>query len=314
MITCHKLINKPIQFKRFTGISPEQFMVLVDGLQPAWNNAEKTRLNSVNPKRKRKIGAGHPYRLKATEDKLLLLLMYYRAYLTYDLIGFLFDLHPANVYRLIVKLSPLVGKVADPKLNQLTKLKKPRRIGTLQELIETFPELTEIIIDATEQQVNKPKGKRRKNPYRSGKKKQHTIKTQMTINKQGQILHISTATPGGVHDKTLLLRSKVIDHLPTKTKQFLDRGYEGLLKSYPDHDIRLPFKRYWKQGPTLSRGKKLANKLRSKRRIKVEHVFGKLKQFQILSQRYRTSLKLYHQHFTNLAAIYNFKNNYAKVT
>ena len=289
-------------------------MILVEGLEPVWSKAEKSRLGRVNPKRKRKIGAGHPYRLKTIEDKFLLLLMYYRAYLTYDLIGFLFNLHPANVYRLIVKLSPLVSKVADPKLNQLTKLKRPRRIGTLQELIDTYPELTEVIIDATEQPVNKPKGKRRKNSYRSGKRKQHTLKTQMTINKQGRILHLSATTPGGMHDKTLLLHSKVIDHIPIHSKQFLDRGYEGLSKSYPDHDIRLPFKRYWKQGPTLSRGKRLANKLRSKRRIKVEHVFGKLKQFQILAQRYRTSLTLYHHHFNNIAAIYNFKNNYGPIT
>ena len=50
---------------------------------------ERRRLS--RRKRKRDVGAGRPFKLKPRE-RLLMLLVYYRLYITYALSGFLFDL------------------------------------------------------------------------------------------------------------------------------------------------------------------------------------------------------------------------------
>jgi len=40
-------------------------------------------------------------------------------------------------------------------------------------------------IDATEQEIPGPKNRRRQKTYYSGKKKRHTVKTQVMVNKKG---------------------------------------------------------------------------------------------------------------------------------
>lgn len=310
MITYHKLFNKPSQFKRFTGLTIDEFNLLVKRIKPLWIKKEAKRLSAR--RRLRKMGAGHPYHLKSLEDKILMMLVFYRSYVTYCLLGYLFDFDASNACRLVLKLTPLVSTAADPKINEFMRVKKPRRIGTIKELIETYPEYLEIIIDATEQEVKKPSRVRRKNRYRSGKVKHHTLKTQVTINDKGRILHVSKSVPGRMHDKALLDQSKVLDHIPKRSKSFLDRGYEGERKSHPTLDIRLPYKRYWKRPDRgkLTRGQRQANTLRSKRRIVVEHVISHLKKFQILSQTYRSSIPLYGKHIKNIAALLNLRHEF----
>ena len=47
---------------------------------------------------KRFTGAGRPFKLNV-RDRLLMLLVYYRLYITYTLAGFLFDLDQSNICR-----------------------------------------------------------------------------------------------------------------------------------------------------------------------------------------------------------------------
>ena len=57
--------------------------------------------------RERKYGAGRPFKLD-TRDRFLMLLVYYRLYVTYTLAGFLFDLDQSNVCRDIQKIESLI--------------------------------------------------------------------------------------------------------------------------------------------------------------------------------------------------------------
>lgn len=308
MLSYHKLFNKPVQFMRLTGLHPLQFEVLIERLTALWEQAEEERLHQG--KRTRAVGAGHPYHLERLEDKLLLLLVYYRTYTTYFFLGCLFGFDASNVGRLIAKLSRLVAPAADRQLPLFLKTayKRKKRISNWEDFAREFPDLIEVVIDATEQPLRKPAKRRKKNAYRSGKVKRYTIKTQLVVGKEGHILHVSGSVPGGIHDKRLLEQTGVERLIPFRTTQFLDRGYEGLIKAYPHHTIRLPYKRYWKQGNTLTRGQKRANTLRSQRRIVVEHVFSWLKKYQILSQTYRSAIDQYTTHFTAIAALINFRH------
>ena len=62
---------------------------------------------SKKKNRKRDIGAGRHFKLDV-KDRLLMLLVYYRLYITYTLAGFLFDLDQSNICRDIQKMEPLI--------------------------------------------------------------------------------------------------------------------------------------------------------------------------------------------------------------
>jgi hypothetical protein len=242
------------------------------------------------------------------EDKLLCLLMHYRFYPTHDLLSVIFDLDPSNISRLVIKLTPLIEQAADPTLKDYLKTVKRQRkkIRSWDELVETYPDIAEAITDATEQQTRRPKAKRKQRRYYSGKKKRHTLKTQLTVSRTGRILAVSKTHPGSVHDKRVIDQEGTAEQVPKQTKHFLDRGYDGLSKDQPHHDIRLPYKRR-RNKPELSRGEKQANTLRAKRRVLAENTIAKLKKYQVLSQVYRSAEERYNQTFRNISAITNFR-------
>ena len=142
-------------------------------------------------------------------------MIFYKLYLTFDLLGSLLgELDKTCVSRLIAKLEPIVQKKM-----KLPEIKRERRkpISSLDELITLYPEIVEVIGDATEQEIPRPKDKRKRKKFYSGKKKRHTIKTQILIERNnGQILEASLVAPGSIHDYKLFLKSRLAQRLPEK--------------------------------------------------------------------------------------------------
>ncbi len=62
---------------------------------------------SKGKERKRDIGAGRPFKLDV-KDRCIMLLVYYRLYITCTFAGFLFDLNQSNICRNIQKIESLV--------------------------------------------------------------------------------------------------------------------------------------------------------------------------------------------------------------
>jgi hypothetical protein len=100
-----RLSRTPLLFKSFTGLDISEFDVICREIESKYDEYERKRLS--NRKRERDIGAGRPFKLKAKE-RFLMLLVYYRLYITFTLSGFLFDLDHSNVYRDISIIEPLV--------------------------------------------------------------------------------------------------------------------------------------------------------------------------------------------------------------
>ena len=80
----------------------------------------------------RDIGAGRPFKLKVKE-RFVMLLVYYRLYITYTLSGFLFDLNQSNVCRDISMMEPLI-KECIPLPKKIYK--RTRRLRTIDEVEE----------------------------------------------------------------------------------------------------------------------------------------------------------------------------------
>ena len=102
------LSRKPLIFKSFTGLEVPEFDALYTKIQESYTAYEEKRLHRED--RKRKIGAGHPFKL-SLKDRLVMLLMYHRLYITSTLLGFLFNLGQTNVLKNIRILEPLVTQV-----------------------------------------------------------------------------------------------------------------------------------------------------------------------------------------------------------
>jgi len=266
-----KLKRSPGIFHRLFGISPAKFDELVEKLRPLWADAELER--KASRPRKAKIGGGRPYRL-SLEESCAMLLLYVRSYSTHVFLAALFDIHDSMVCRYFARLRPVAANVFD-----LSSAEKDLR----------EKEVLELIVDATEQRTER----RKEGCGYSGKKKAHTIKTQVVVDGNGGIVHVSGPSPGNVHDKRLFDGSGVL--LPGNALG--DLGYLGVPISLPAKSSKLR---------PLTDGQKKENKRHAERRIIVEHVFASLKKYRILSDRFRGPLGGYGQYFSIVCGLREF--------
>jgi len=92
------------------------------------------------------MGTGRPFQLDL-KDRFLMLLIYYRLYITYTLAGFLFDLDQSNICsRDIQKIEKLIIQCLPipQKIYNITK-----RLKTLEEVERYFPAGFLAFIDCT---------------------------------------------------------------------------------------------------------------------------------------------------------------------
>ena len=137
-----------------------------------------------------------------------------------------------------------------------------------------------VVVDATESPINRPK-KGQKEFY-SGKKKRHTIKTQILFCKSQGLIYGICLDKGHVHDFEIFKRSEAAN-LPEGIKEIGDSGYQGLGKLHQNSET--PIKK--PRGGDLSKEQKASNQRLSKKRICIEHVNSWVKRFRILKDRYR---------------------------
>ena len=117
-------------------------------------------------------------------------LLWLRVYPTYEVLGFFFGLHKRNAQLNILAALTVLDALSDFPFDRPGPDKKKAR--TAAEVMAAFPAVR-VLIDAKEQRINKPQGEERQKPYYSGKKKTHTIKTQVVVNTRGQIEAISAS-------------------------------------------------------------------------------------------------------------------------
>lgn len=299
-----QLKKRPRHLRSFTGLSVVQFEELVAAL-----GTEVSRDQRGDRLRQRAVGGGRKAKLEL-EDQLVVTLMYYRLYLTQVLLGYLFDLDDSNVSRVITRLCPLLLGVL-PLPVQETLLftndgpSRGKRIATLDELLQKHPEFKEVLIDATEQETYKPKDKAKRKTHYSGKKKRHTLKTQLTTSRKGLLLHVSRSIAGRVNDLTLLRGSGVLRELPVHLLVRLDRGYDGISQDYPDRVFHQPYKA--RRNKPLDLVQKWANQLHNRYRAPVENALAHLKRFKLLAGIYRGPERSYDNTFLVISGLHNFR-------
>lgn len=281
-----RLRRSPNAFRQLTGITPDAFDRLLAQLTPLHDAAEARR--KARPDRKRKPGAGPKHKLSLA-DRLLMLLIYYRTYATHALLGFLFGVDDSAVCRNINPLQPLLAGI----------FRIPERKVSLD------PEdIRELFFDATERPTRRPKEGQRE--FYSGKRKRHTIKTQVVVVRRTKppgpgrkprkvrIAAVCPSAPGSVHDKRLYDRSRVV--APADAARMGDTAYIGT-------GLRTPSRR--PAGGELTAAQKSGNRAISRRRAAAEHGIGKMKVWRVASERYRNPVGRHTLIMKNVAGLHN---------
>jgi hypothetical protein len=281
-----RLRRSPNAFRQLTGITPDAFDRLLAQLTPRYEQAEARRKD--RPGRKRKPGAGPKHRLPLSE-RLLMLLIYYRAYVTHAFLGSLFGVDDSAVGRNINPLGPLPAGI----------FRIPER------RIRLDPEdIRELFFDATERPARRPTAGQR--AFYSGKKRRHTIKDQVVTARRTKppgpgkkpqrlrIAAVSESFPGSVHDERVYDRTRAVG--PPDARRTGDTAYLG---TPPETPVRKP------RGRELTAGQKERNRRVSRRRIVAEHGIGKMKVWRIAAERYRNPVSRHTLTMKNVAGLHN---------
>ena len=298
----NRLKRKPKHLHNFTGLSVEQFNSLSKAVEARLTEAKGTQ----GKLRQRAIGGGRKAEL-GVEDQVLVVLLYYRLYLTQLLLGYLFNLDDSNVSRLISKLRPVLLEVLPLPAHEtvLFGQAKKKRIASLEELLGKYPEFKEVLIDATEQEIQKPKDKQERRDKYSGKKKRHTLKTQITATNTRLILHVTRPLPGKLSDVNVLRGTGVLQALPPATEVRVDKGYDGIDKDFPHRTFHQPRKA--RRNKPLDFIQRCLNKVQNGLRFPVEHTLAHLKRFKLLAGIYRGPEAVYDDTFLAITGLHNFR-------
>lgn len=271
------LSHFPRVFKAMTGLDVAEFDALVRDILPRYTTAEQTRL--TRPSRKRAIGAGHPFTLDA-RDQLLLSVVWLRLYPLHEVLAYLFAISDSTVSRYISRLLPLLEASGRDTMRMPDPGKKRRR--NLDALLADTPELA-VVIDTFEQRVQRPHERAAADCLYSGKKKQHTLKSQVAVDEEsGRIVDIANSAPGPKGDIKVLEDSGLLPRLPEGVGGIGDLAYVGIDKLHPEGLGASPRRK--PRGKDRPPQDIAYNRAFSRRRIVVEHSIGRMRRYQSLSQ------------------------------
>lgn len=254
------------QAKALTGCT----LAMLEELLPVFNQLFREALASRIPatKRLRSIGGGKKGVLKTTADKLVFVLLYLKAYPTYDVLSAIFNLDRGPACRRVRQLLPVLEASLGRKI-----VLPARKITSIEEFYQKFPEARDVLVDGTERPIQKPKDQKKRKKVYSGKKKTTTRKHVVVANPKRRILILGKSKTGRRHDKRITERQQHLNTIPPDVTAWMDSGFVGADKLHPNSQICF---KATKNHP-LTESQKQHNRIVSAFRIPVEHAIGGMK-------------------------------------
>jgi Helix-turn-helix of DDE superfamily endonuclease len=121
-------LRRRASFRRLTGISAAAFDRMLKQLRGSWEQMQR-----------RKCKPGRPWEIGGLEDHLLVLLLYYRCYVTQEFIGFFYQVDRSVICRAIQRI--------EAPVKRLFGIRRAPRIERA--------EAEALIIDCTEQPIQR---------------------------------------------------------------------------------------------------------------------------------------------------------------
>lgn len=274
-----------------TGLSLYEFNQLV----PAFEEA--LYLHKLNrPGRQRKPGGGIKGHLPDARAKLFFILFYAKAYPTMDVLGCLFGKSSGRSTEAVHLYLAILEKALGRKVQMPL-----RKINSMEELLQKFPEAKDVFLDGTERPIQRPKRTKQNKRTYSGKKKAHTKKTVILSDKDKRILLVSPTKSGRRHDKRLSDRELIAENLPDDVSLWADSGLQGIDKKRPPGSLNFIAKRGRKNKP-LTKAEKAENHVISSFRIVVEHAIGGMKRYRATSDKLRNKPGMFEDRIMQVTA------------
>ncbi len=266
------LRKQPVVFGHLTGLTVAVFDELAAEVVPAVEAAHRKTLE--RPDRRRAIGGGDNFDL-STADQVLLTVIWLRQYPTNELLGFLFGVSDSTASRVRARCVPVLERAGRDAMRMPDPGAARRK--RLPALLGDTPGLA-VVIDSFEQRTQRPR--RRQRAYYSGKKKAHTLKSQVAVDEEsGRFVDVSDSVPGRWADIKLLKKSRLLRRLPEGVGGIGDLGYTGIrdLHAAGACPRRKP------RGKPRPAGDVRYNRAFSRRRIVVEHALARLRRFRAVT-------------------------------
>jgi len=259
-----------------------------------------TRMGKYHP-RQRAVGGGCRPKLPM-RDQILLAVVWLRKYPTNEVLGFLFGVSDSVVSRLVKRLVPVLAQAGKDGMRMPDPGRKHRR--ELSDLLSELRELG-VVIDTFEQQVQRPQARWGRTPeereqkqkeadsWYSGKKKRHTIKSQVGVDRNsGELVDVDDSVRGPTNDLQLLKKSKLMERLPEGVSGEGDLAYVGIAELHPKKLGFTPRRKPRGRDKNRPRGQDKPrppediayNKAFANSRIVVEHTICRMRRYESLAQ------------------------------
>ena len=235
--------------------------------------AERVR----RPDRQRAVGGGRRRRLKPYQE-VLLTLVYLRHNVAHAVVGELFGVSADTAENTFHEVVFVLRDVCPAqRWNAEKRWKK-------NEPSWTPDEVERVLIDSFESPVRRPSLPERQKRVYSGKKKRHTLKSQVVTDVKGEILDLDPGHRGPTADKRVYEQSPVEEHYPNAAKQG-DLAYQGIA------GVNVPHKK--PKGGRLTEEQRAENRRLAAVRVHVEHGIRRIKGWRIVRDDYRIALGLF---------------------
>ncbi len=268
---------RPPVFRAMTGLTLPEFAHLLGRVLPAYTQQEQQR--HQRPERQRAVGAGRTFALDP-RDQLLVTLVWLRRYPTHAVLGWLFGVSDSTTVRIVARLLPLLERLGHDTMQFPDPGKHHRR--TFDELLTDLPDLS-VIVDSFEQRVQRPHERAEADRWYSGKKKMHTIKSQVAVDvHSGKFCDISNSVRGPTADITLLKDSRLLERVPPDVGVEGDLAYGGIADLHPTGLGGTPRRKPRSKERPIEDVR--FNTAFSRRRIIVEHQIARLRIYECLAQ------------------------------
>jgi DDE superfamily endonuclease/Helix-turn-helix of DDE superfamily endonuclease len=270
-----QLGHHPAVFRSMTGLTVEAFEQLLPELLAAFADDRRRRLD--RPGRQRAVGGGDDFDLSAA-DQFLLTIVWLRHYPTQECLGYLFGVSDSTALRAVRRCLPVLERSGRDRMRLPDPGKGRRR--DLPALLRDTPELA-VIVDTFEQRTQRPRLRQR--AYYSGKKKAHTLKSQVAVDEDGRVVDVAESRPGRWADLKVFRRSGLLGELARgKVGALGDLGYVGIGGLSPRLHGATPRRK--PRGQDRPPEDRRYNRAFARRRIRVEHGINRLRRYQALSQ------------------------------
>ena len=268
----------PKETQRLIGLDYEQLQQLIQNAErlhhekQALLESKKVRIIAGGGGRKPKLSRG---------EQIILTLVYLRHMTTFQLLGIQFGVSESTANDTFNYWLPQLRELLPCSLLEQVK-KNAADYEMVKEILTEY----ELIVDTYEQVRERPGDKDEQEKYFSGKKSNHTFKSQIIVMPDGRdIVDVVAGKPGPKSDITLFREER--SQFDPQQRFKGDKAYVG------EALITTPIKKT--RNRELTTEQKEQNKAFSAKRIFVEHRIRSLKIFRVVQERFRLNPQKYEQ-------------------